>query len=737
MAKNSGTSPRALQVAAGALLASLSVQGAALAQEAESDEIVVTALKRETALIETPASISVFSGEALTEREITSVESLAAATPNLVVGQASGVSWVSIRGVGIGSTSGGLEGSVALHIDGAYLSQPASLDFLLFDVASVEVLRGPQGTLYGRNATGGTINFTSNRPTRETEGSASFLYGSYGRARVQGVLSGPVTDRLSLRFAGLLEDQSEGYGENLHLGEDFGLRTAYGARLGARFDATEDFRIDATIYNFHDWTNGIQLTPLNPFNATALANNPIFATAAPRPADRRDIYADAQADGDRTLRGGNFSMDWDITPNVSLRSLTSYTRLDYSNYDADGDSTEIEMVRSDRIENTASWQQEFDLTFSLLDDRLQGLVGVFYDEETLFMRGHNRWLASNPQGFVNAAGRIVPAGTDTIGFMDMDTTSTAIFTDLTFNVTERFSIYGGVRQSRDERELLQTTGLAGLPGNIGLAGCNARTFEASWDATTGKLGAAYESDLGNFYVQWADGFKAGGFNPYNCGDTFEPEEVTSFEGGYKLLAFDDRLRLQTSIFHYDYTNLQVSQIVSLQSRIENAAAATVRGAEVELAYQATDNLSFDVSLALLDATYDEYADLDPLRPGLGFIDLSGNRLNRAPEHTINLGVTYTTELGSPGTLTLRGEAFNSADVYFRQFNQAQDGQEAYTTYNAFATFDPAGPLSLRAFVRNISDEDLLLGVFSAGTIFDRWAIYAPPRTWGVELSAQF
>ena len=737
MAKNSGTGPRALQVAAGALLASLSVQGVAFAQEADSDEIVVTALKRETQLIETPASISVFSGEALTEREITSVESLAAATPNLVVGQASGVSWVSIRGVGMGSTSGGLEGSVALHVDGAYLSQPASLDFLLFDVASVEVLRGPQGTLYGRNATGGTINFASNRPTRETEGSASFLYGSYGRARVQGVLSGPVSDRLSLRFAGLLEDQSEGYGENLHLGEDFGLRTAYGARLGARFDATDDFRVDATIYNFRDWTNGIQLTPLNPFNATALANNPIFATASPRPADRRDIYADAQADGERTLRGGNVSMDWDITPNVSLRSLTSYTRLDYSNFNADGDSTEIEMVRSDRIENTASWQQEFDLSFSLLDNRLQGLIGVFYDEETLFMRGHNRWMATNPQRYVNAAGRIVPAGTDTIGFMDMDTTSAAIFTDLTFNVTERFSIYGGVRQSRDERELLQTTGLAGLPGNVGIATCNARTFEAAWDATTGKLGAAYESGVGNFYVQWADGFKAGGFNPYNCGDTFEPEEVTSFEGGYKLLAFDDRLRLQTSIFHYDYTNLQVSQIVSLQSRIENAAAATVRGAEVELAYQATDNLSFDVSLALLDATYDEYRDLDPLRPGLGFIDLSGNRLNRAPEHTINLGVTYTTELGSAGTLTLRGEAFNSADVYFRQFNQAQDGQEAYTTYNAFATFDPAGPLSVRAFVRNISDETLLLGVFSAGTIFDRWAIYAPPRTWGVELSAQF
>ncbi|HVK81453.1 MAG TPA: TonB-dependent receptor, partial [Verrucomicrobiae bacterium] len=636
-----------------------------------------------------------------------------------------------------GSTSGGLEGSVALHLDGAYISQPASLDFLMFDVASVEVLRGPQGTLYGRNATGGTINFTPNRPTREVEGGASFLYGAYGRARVEGVLSGPVNDRLSLRFAGLLEDQEEGYGENLFLGEDVGTRGAYGARLGARLDVTDNFRIDATAFNFRDETNGIQLTPLNPLNATALANNPIFSTAAPRPSDPRDSNSDAQADGERSLRGGNVTMDWDINPNVELRSITSYTRVDYSNFNAEGDSTEIEMVRSDRVENTASWQQEFDLTFSLFDDRLEGLVGVFYDEETLYLRGHTRWLASNPQGYVNVAGRIVPAGTDTIGFVDMDTTSTALFTDLTYHVSDRFSVYGGVRQSRDEREMLQTTGLAGLPGNVGLAACTAQTFAESWDSTTGKLGVAYESGVGNFYLQWADGFKAGGFNPYNCGDTYEPEEVTSIEAGYKVLAFGDRLRLQTSVFHYDYTNLQVSQIVNLQTKIENAAAATVTGAEIELAYQLTDNLSIDIGAALLDAAYDEYADLDPLRPGLGFIDLSGNRLNRAPEHTINLGVNYTTEFGGFGALTLRAEMFNSADVYFRQFNQPEDGQEAYTTYNAFATLDPAGPLSVRAFVRNITDEDLLLGVFSAGTIFDRWAVYAPPRTWGVEISADF
>jgi iron complex outermembrane receptor protein len=203
-----------------------------------------------------------------------------------------------------------------------------------------------------------------------------------------------------------------------------------------------------------------------------------------------------------------------------------------------------------------------------------------------------------------------------------------------------------------------------------------------------------------------------------------------------VLAFGDRLRFSASVFHYDYTNLQVSQIINVQQQIENAAAATISGAEFETLARISDLFSVDLNVALLDATYDAYTDLDSLRPGLGFINLSGNTLNRAPDYTLNLGLTLTIPAGG-GSFTLRGEAFHSDEVFFRQFNQPQDAQEAYTTYNLFATWDPAGPVSIRAFGRNITDEDVLLGVFSAGTIFDRWAIYAPPRTWGVELRAQF
>ena len=726
---------RLAQVAAGALAAALGAQGTAFAQT-ESEEIVVTALKRETALIETPAAITAIGGADLQAREITSIESLAAAAPNLVVGQASGVSWVSVRGIGIGSTSGGIEGSVALHLDGAYLAQPASLDALMFDVAAVEVLRGPQGTLYGRNATGGTINFISNRPTQEVDVSAAALFGSFGRTRFEGVISGGLGEDFALRVAMMLDNQDEGFGENVHLGASFGQRESHGGRISARWDPTNTLRVDTSVYRFWDWTNGIQLTRLNPFNATALANNPIFATAAPRPSNPRDINAESQADGERVLEGGNITVNWDFTPNLALRSITSYTRVGFSNLGADGDGTEIPMVHSDRIEDTAAWQQEFNLLFNLFDRRLEGLVGVFYNDERLSLEGHNRWLAANPQGFVNVAGQMVPAGTDIIGFLQQETTSSALFADATLALTDQWSIYAGARQSRDERDILQTTGLAGLPGNVGLLGCNARRFSGDWDSTTGKIGVAFNSSFGNLYLQWAEGFKAGGFNAYNCGDSYEPEEVTAVEGGYKVLAFDDRLRFAASVFHYDYTNLQVSQIVNLQQRIENAAAATITGAEFETLVQASDFFSVDLNIALLDATYDSYTDLDPLRPMLGFQNLSGNRLNRAPEYTINLGLTFTAPLGE-NSLTLRGEAFHSDEVFFRQFNQPQDGQDAYTTYNLFATLDLAGPVSIRAFGRNITDEDVLIGVFSAGTIFDRWAIYAPPRTWGVELRADF
>jgi iron complex outermembrane receptor protein len=727
---------RAIQVAAGALAAAMGAQGAAFAQSAQSEEIVVTALKRETALIETPAAITAIGGAELQAREITSIESLAAAAPNLVVGQASGVSWVSLRGIGIGSTSGGIEGSVALHLDGAYLAQAASLDALMFDVAAVEVLRGPQGTLYGRNATGGTINFISNRPTQEVDVGVAALFGSFGRTRFEGVISGGLSENVALRAAFMLDNQEDGFGDNVHLGDSFGARDSHGGRISARFDPSSTLRIDASVYRFWDWTDGIQLTRLNPFNANALANNPIFATAAPRPSDPRDINVETQADGERVLEGGNVTVNWDVSAALTLRSITSYTRVDYANVNADGDGTEIPMVHSDRFEDTGAWQQEFNLLFSLFDRRLEGLIGVFYNDERLSLEGHNRWLAANPQGFVNVAGRVIPAGTDLIGFVQQDTTSAAIFADASFSITDQLSVYAGARQSRDEREILQTTGLAGLPGNVGLAACSARRFENDWDSTTGKIGVAFNSGLGNFYLQWAEGFKAGGFNAYSCGDSYEPEEVTAIEAGYKVLAFGDRLRFSASVFHYDYTNLQVSQIINVQQQIENAAAATISGAEFETLARISDLFSVDLNVALLDATYDAYTDLDSLRPGLGFINLSGNTLNRAPDYTLNLGLTLAIPAGG-GSFTLRGEAFHSDEVFFRQFNQPQDAQEAYTTYNLFATWDPAGPVSIRAFGRNITDEDVLLGVFSAGTIFDRWAIYAPPRTWGVELRAQF
>lgn len=724
------------QVAAGALAAAIGAQGAALAQTTESQEIVVTALKRETALIETPAAITAIGGEDLRARQITSIEALASAAPNLVVGQASGVSWVSVRGIGIGSTSGGIEGSVALHLDGAYLAQAASLDALMFDLASVEVLRGPQGTLYGRNATGGTVNFISNRPTQETDIRLGVLAGGFDRTRIEGVISGGLSERVSVRAAVMWERQDEGYGQNVHLGDSFGKREAHGGRISGRFDLTNMLRVDASVFRFWDWTDGIQLTRLNPFNATALANNPIFNTAAPRPADRRDINAETQADAERVLEGGNITLNWDFSPHLALRSITSYTRVDYSNLNADGDGTELPLVHSDRIEDTSAWQQEFNLIFNAFDRRLEGLVGVYYNDERLSLEGHNRWLAANPQGFLNIAGQVVPAGTDVIGFLQQDTTSSALFADVSFSLNDNWSLYAGARQSRDERDILQTTGLAGLPNNVGLAACNGRRFSGDWDSTTGKIGIAFTSSLGNLYLQWAEGFKAGGFNAYNCGDAYEPEEVTSIEAGYKVEAFGDRLRFAAALFHYDYTNLQVSQIINLQQRIENAAAATIMGAEFETFVRANDFLSADLNIALLDATYDRYTDLDPLRPMLGFQNLSGNRLNRAPEYIINLGLTLSVPTGN-GALTFRGEAFHSDDVYFRQFNQPQDKQDAYTTYNIFATWDMSGPLSIRAFGRNITDEDILLGVFSAGTIFDRWAIYAPPRTWGVELRAQF
>lgn len=703
--------------------------------EVNDSEIVVTALRRASSVQDAPAAITALSGSALLDQQRTSIEDLSTQVPSVNIGQAAGVSFVGIRGISIASTTGGVESPVAVHLDGAYLAQTTSFDFLMLDLASVEVLRGPQGTLYGRNATGGAINFISRKPGNTFEGHVDVSYDNYNRLRGEAAATLPLADGLAARFAVLGTYQKDGYAKNLVTGNDLGEEESIGARGTLRYEPSDALTIDGTGFYYRNDTNADFYVNRRPVGASAVAQNPDF-TRHPQSTDPRRVFFNTEPDGTKRMQGGNVAANVKLSDAVTLKSRTSYTDLLYKTLDVDCDATATLTCTYNRDEQNTSFQQELNLQLSLLDDRLDWLFGGFYNDEKIDYLNTFPW--NNPsQGFVSVGGFPIPNGLITLSDFSQKTRSLAAFTDATFRLSERFELFGGVRWSEDRRRINLTTGLAGLPGGA-ILGCQNQIQRETWDNVSGRFGAQYRvSPRAQVYAQWQQGFKAGGFNPFQCGDAYDPEKVTAFEAGYKMRTADNSFSLNLTGFYNDYTDLQVFQIVGIATQVENAASATIKGIEIEAVARPSSDLSVDLTASLLDATYDRYSDLDPLNPALGFQDLKGKRLNRAPKYTANVGVEYSLPFVTRGDLRVRGELFFSDDVYFRQFNGELDKQDAYVTANAFVTYDVTDALNVRAFVKNFTNEEYVVGLWTADLTAGRFAVYAPPRTYGVGVGYRF
>ncbi|HEY8540014.1 MAG TPA: TonB-dependent receptor plug domain-containing protein, partial [Steroidobacteraceae bacterium] len=306
------------------------------------EEIVVTALKRDTRLLDTPAAISAVDPEMLRDQQISSLADLSTKIPSLQTSQQSGIDFVSIRGITINSTTGAIENPVAIHIDGAYLAQTTSLDFLMLDLASVEVLRGPQGTLYGRNSTGGAINFVTAKPTEAAEGLVSASYGNYDTARMTAVMSGPLTSTLSGRVAVLGARQGEGFIKNETTGHTIGEMEAAGVRGALRWTPTDGTTLDLSMFAYYEDNDGNANIRKNPFNSVALTRNPILATSRENLGKRR-VFLDYEPHGQRAAQGAILTGLFEFSPSVSLKTITSYTDVGTVVLDVDTDGSEISL----------------------------------------------------------------------------------------------------------------------------------------------------------------------------------------------------------------------------------------------------------------------------------------------------------------------------------------------------------------------------------------------------------
>lgn len=689
----------------------------ASAEEQVIEEIVVTATKRASSVMDIPASVTAFGEDKIALTEITSNDDLEFAVPGIVVDNFNGRSSVTIRGIGSGSGTAASVGgtAVAQHIDGVYQSRVQSVVLALNDLQQLELLKGPQGTLYGRNSTGGAINYVTKKPTEEFEGSISLTAGNFDRTAAKVMLSGPLSDSVSMR-ANVYYDEQDGYLEVVGGGgsPDIHGRDILGGRLALRITPSDDLTIDLNVTSIENETIGTAqiIGIVNP--AAAFHLQPGNHTL-----NVNEIVSDADAEGEVSQDSATAIIDWAINDQWSLKSTTGYMENEWSqlNYDVDYSSAVVELFpgfflypAEGRAENESETLSH-ELNLSFTGDRLNLVTGLFYFKDEV----------SQPQSF--------PAFGVAFEF-DQKTEAWAAFADATFTVTDDLRVLAGIRYNYEETEIDQLSSTA-CP--LGVTG------KEDWSDTNPKIGFQYDvSDSAMIYGTWQEGFKAGGYDPANCVDDFNPENIEAIEFGLKANLFDGAGLLNLAIFDYDYEDLQVGQLVGFVTNIENAGEADVLGAEFDFQYLLSDSWAWELSATFLDTEQNDLSLQDPFNGGV--VDVSGKDLLRAPEFSGTFALTYDVGFDDGSQLQLRGELYHADESRFRFFDDEPGAfRDSLTTSNLYAnlTVGAIEGLSFRAYVKNLSDEEVIEGILPLAFAGIQLGNYTRGRTYGLEAKYDF
>ncbi len=744
------------------------------AQEPASglQEVVVTAQKRAESLQDTPIAITALTGESIEQFARDDVAGLAFATPSLAYSEAGGEAQLYIRGVGSNLFTVGADPSVAMNLDGIYLGR-ANMGLTQFlDVERVEVLRGPQGTLYGRNATGGAINIISRMPTEEFEGYGSLGFGSFDRRELRAALSGPLSERWSARVAvrGLKDD---GYTDDIDPAgsnqlDDNDLK-AVRSVLRWRGDS-----LSATLIgDYSEFDNGN--TSIRPADNLGLAQT----AGAVVPADFHTERNNTPSFFEWQTGGITLNVEWQLADAIDVTWVSGFRSWD-SDFLFNTDGTEIEITRTTQVYDTKQYSTE--LRFNGSHDWGKWIAGAYYlDEDKFGALGLVRANQTGPAGgaaldpaFVPRS-FIIPAQNDGEAF--------AFFGQVDYALADAFTLTAGIRYSEESKDdlntqctLLPDTELLGL-FSTRPCGPNIARREASetWSAWTPKFGVEWRPTTDALlYASYTKGFKSGGFNDFQPSNpVYDPEFIKSYEIGAKTEWLDNRLRVNATAFYYDYSDLQVTAFLNSLTVTTNAADATVQGLELEVEAQPVERLNLSASVTWLDAEYDEFDAVygtcrlnnylldpvncttvpvsTPMNPTGAYtrqIDASGNTLNNAPEWKANASARYGIPLGT-GELSLFAQIAYQDRVFFNNpANDPNASQDAVTVLDARIGYvTGSGAIEVGAYGKNLTDEDYFHNIVQFTSTSDaRNDIFsignalgygAPGRTWGVEFTYRF
>jgi iron complex outermembrane recepter protein len=695
------------------------------------EEIVVTATKSGEKLTQNvPLSISAYSADRLEALGIQSVQDLGTTTPGLSISNNSAYSRIYMRGVGSNLDFIGSDPSTTVHLDEVYLARPLMtfLDFV--GIERVEVLRGPQGTLYGRNSAGGTINIVTKKPDNEFHSKLSTEYGRFGRLKLAGGLSGPLVEDRVMGSIAALDVRADGYVHNIYPQavqpwlNDERTQALRGQLRFLPSDATE-LLLSADYTRREDTQNSYKSLGVTALGTPAPV--PAFIPADPW---QVNIGGDAPQYNKIENWGVASHFTWQISPEVGFTSISAYRTLD-SDLATDSDQTEVLSVTLPQ-QDEDQWQLTQELRLNARLAAVDLVAGLFYMHED----ASSYWFIGIPS-----------FGFDSVQAGSVSTDAYSAFGQGEIHLSDKLTATLGARYNYETKSIDALA--SAFVGNTTVeipAFRFAQVDEQSWRSATPKIGLAYQaSDDLLLYASMARGFKSGGFNLFGgpAQKSYDPEYLWSYEAGIKSDWWDRRLRANVGAFLYDYTDLQLQSFVvvsgnqALTSVTSNVANATVKGAELELTAVPLVGLTVNLGLAWLDATYEHYAlPRDTTTVPAVLTDLSGNTLNSSPKWSYTVGAQY--EIG-----TAHGQYSFNADwrwqdrVYYSPFNDDRVGQGAYGLVNAQVAFKTSDERwTVAAFGRNLGNKAYFSGVndFSVTGIT---AKIEPPRTWGVRLSYSY
>lgn len=708
--------------------------GAPQTEASTLDEVVVTATRREQNLQDIPIAISALGSEELDQANISSLADVQGFVPGLQINRNNAALTFTLRGVGTNFRVQGVDTTVAVHTDGVYVGAANPVQAAFFDVARLEVVRGPQGVLYGRNASGGAINIVSNLPTADPSAYLSGSYGNYNAYELEGVISGPVVEDVLLFRAGAYSRGRDGFGTNLTTGEDNDDLNEHGGRATLLWTPTERFSatLRADFYNADDNGMGTEALPgsapgrpngcLPTPAACALGLTRAETLGGVISSTPHDTYGNVQSRRTLDVRGGSLELAYDVSDRLTLKSLSAYR--DFKSWQqTDQDATRLS-VNDPFEQRVEGWQGSEELQATYQADRFFGILGAYYFKET---RNGTTFLAFPALDFLPAPnfGDVFQTGKNT-------TEAFAIFGNIDFDLTESLTLGLGARYS-DE-----TKGTVGAKVEI-FGPLRPTAVEASWDAFTPRISLTWEpSPDWTVYASASQGFKSGQFalaTPLPA----EPETLWAYEAGTKGSFMDGRARMTFGGFYYDFENLQLQLFNGPANIITNAPAATAYGLEASLDLLLPAEIAFHV-----DATWEqsEYEGLITDNPniGPGVRDLSGFEFAYTPEFSYTASIEKTFFWGDGAEGVLRLEDQYNGDTFLDIYNNPVNGfREAYHIINASYRHTIGQDWTITAWGKNLADEDVIMASnFGAGVIGNtRLVNYNPPRTFGVTVRRDF